>query len=223
MKLLFVALVVAQVFADLQIQAEMLIEAMENADFDESNISISGDNKDGSQCNMKMSEAVIMHEKNSNAVNANMLRENLENLRDLEEKHLILPEDLPCEHFVPLKAFMEIQAKYDMPEVSKPLSPACIQNFVSIECLGEEQLDWYVKHLYHEDRNVEIKNLYNFIDTTNRFSHPAMKIAFGRVASFIHGKSADELKESFGLKNGFSDEEKEAIAHLNTWVAKEEL
>lgn len=101
--------------------------------------------------------------------------------------------------------FMEHHAISPMKEIEKPLKSADLSELVD---------SWYSDFV-----NIEQDTLFDILLAANYMDvHPLLDLCSAKVASMIKGKTAEQIREDFGIVNDFTPEEEEAVVAENRWI-----
>lgn len=130
-------------------------------------------------------------------------------------------EDEDNEILIPLpgveKKYMELVCKY-MKYHANVSDDKKLQEFE--KPLRSSQLDkiipkWYANFI----NNIDLEDLFQLTLAANYLDiHLLLELSCARFATMIKGKTPDEVCETFGIENDFTEEEKNQLQKDNEWV-----
>lgn len=103
--------------------------------------------------------------------------------------------------------FCEHYRESKLPTIQKPLQTPNLS-----EAINDE---WYVNFIDLDkvDDIIDIVIAANFLDID-----PLTELSCAKIASFIKGKSVEEIRKKFGIENDFTAEEEAQIREENKWA-----
>jgi S-phase kinase-associated protein 1 len=101
--------------------------------------------------------------------------------------------------------FLNYYHKEPYGEIPKPLISNNLEKYVS---------EWYLSFLdkLNIDQLFEIIKASNFLEIDS-----LLNLTCAKVASDLKGKTVEEIRETFGIENDFTQEEEEEIRNENKW------
>jgi len=123
---------------------------------------------------------------------------------DKEETEIPLPNVKP--HILDkVIEYMRYHHSNPSEEIEKPLKSANMREVVS---------EWDASFV-----EIEQEHLFELILAANYMDiKPLLDLTCAKVASMIKGKSPEEIRQKFNIKNDFTPEEEEAIRAENKWA-----
>ena len=126
-------------------------------------------------------------------------------------------DDAGCSEEIPLPSvdekILKLVIEYcthvvenEPPMMDKPLKSANLH-----ECVNDK---WFADFIEMDQNTLyELILAANFMDIKS-----LLQLSTAKVATFIKGKSIDQMREEFGIKNDFSEEEYAQIMQENKWA-----
>ena len=116
--------------------------------------------------------------------------------------------ELPCVNTKQLYKIAEFAEHYFIEpydDIPKPLSTSNLRELVP---------EWYVDFV-----DVKIEEVYDMILAANAIDFRAMlELTSAKIASLMKGKSIEEIRELFNIKDDFSPEDEQQISEENSWA-----
>jgi len=104
--------------------------------------------------------------------------------------------------------FLEQYEKEPMTEIEKPLKSSDMGDLVQ---------KWYADFL--DPKRIDQKTLFEVILAANYMNvEPLLDLGCMTVASMMRGKTAEDIRETFGIENDLSPEEEAQIIAENVWT-----
>ena len=124
---------------------------------------------------------------------------------DDDDDHEIPIVNVESKVLVKVIAFMKHYDKEEMKEIQKPLT--------------KNNIEELVQPFYADYVDIDQDALFKLIMAANYMNvPPLLDLTCAKVASQIKGKSPEEIRKTFNIKNNFTPEEEARIREENKWT-----